>query len=92
MRRVRAEAQEQLPMEMSHMDDRIRQLSRQLKVAEDMLRVFDVGASSTLVSTVASVDSTIEEVVRVHVTRVRAEAQEQLTMETSRRDNYITHL
>ena len=92
MRRVRAEAQEQLPMEMSHMDDRIRQLSRQLKVAEDMLRVFDVGASSTLVSTVASVDSTIEEVVRVHVTRVRAEAQEQLAMETSSRDDHITQL
>jgi len=74
------------------MDDHIRQRSRQLKVAEDGLHVLDAGASSTLVSTVASIHDTIEEVVRVHVRRVRAEAQEQLAMETSRRDDHITQL
>ena len=80
VRRVRAEAQEQLVMETSQMDDHIRQLSRQRKVVEDMLLVLDARASSTLVSTVASVDAFIEEIVRVHVTRVRAKAQVQLAM------------
>ena len=45
-----------------------------------------------LVATVASIHATIEEVVRVHVIRARAKAQEQLAMKTSRRDGRITHL
>ena len=62
MRRVRAEAQEQLAIETSQMDDHIGPLSRQLKVAEDMLHVLDyAGASSTLVSTVASLGAIIDE-------------------------------
>ncbi len=91
VRKVKAEAQERLAMETSQMDDYIRQLSRQ-RVAEDMLQVLDARSSSMLVSTVASIDATIEEVVRVHVIRARAKAQEQLAMKTSRRDNRITHL
>jgi len=79
-------------MEASQMDDHIRHISRQLKVAEDLLHVLDAGASSTLVLTVASVDATIEEVVRVHVRRVRAKAQEQSAMKTSRRDDHIAQL
>ena len=76
MRRIRAEAQEKLAMETSQMDDHIRRLSRQREVAEDKLHFLDAGASSTRVSTVASVDVTIEEGVRVNGTRVRVEAQE----------------
>ena len=42
VRKERAEAREQLTMETSQLDDRIRQLSRQLKIAEDALRERDV--------------------------------------------------
>jgi hypothetical protein len=65
VRRVRAGAKEQLAMETSQMDDHIRHISRQLRVAEDKLQVLDAKASCTFVTTVAAVEATIEETVRV---------------------------
>jgi hypothetical protein len=53
VRKKRAEAREQLAMETSQLDV-IRQLSRQLKIAEDVLRERDVGAKYTSASAISA--------------------------------------
>ena len=50
VRKERAKAREQLAMETSQLDDHIRQLSTQLKIAEDALLERDVGAKYSFAS------------------------------------------
>ncbi len=52
VRREKTEAREQLVMETSQMDDHIRQLSRQLKHAEDKIAQLNVGLSPGCISTI----------------------------------------
>ena len=54
VRKERAEGREQLAMKKIWLDDHIRKLSRQLKIAEDALHERDIGAKYTLAPAISA--------------------------------------